>query len=148
MRFLTQYSATPLRIPPSCHTLSSFWMASMSVMRAGFFDLTNGDVAETDRLDQAFALERSQRAHARGQRRSRIDDVQLIEVDRVHAERPTTALACRGEMLRPPVRLPAPFRPGDAALGRNRDPRSITRHDFSARAISRSLCPVSDSFQQ
>src|SRR5262245_1911205 len=43
------------------------------------FDVSDGHVAESDVLDEALALERRERADARGQGRSRIDRVQLIE---------------------------------------------------------------------
>ena len=74
-------------------------------------DLADGDVAQPDRLDQPRALQRRQRAHARRQRHARIDDVELVEIDRVDAEGAATALARRGRGVWPghraPIGLPA-----------------------------------------
>ena len=70
-------------------------------------------------------LQRRQRAHARRQRHARIDDVELVEIDRVDAEGAATALARRGQVLGPAVGLPAAVRPREAALGGHGEARAI-----------------------
>src|SRR5262245_1517926 len=46
-----------------------------------FFDLPDGDITETDCVNQAIALQRGERPDARREWRARIGRVQLIERD-------------------------------------------------------------------
>ena len=73
-------------------------------------DLADGDIAEADRLDAPVPLQRRQRADARRQRRSRIEGMELIEMDALDAERAAARVAGGGEVLRPAVGCPAPVR--------------------------------------
>ena len=59
----------------------------------GLLDLSDGHVAEADRLDEPVALQRVERADARRERSSRIGRVQLVEVNALDAERAPAGLA-------------------------------------------------------
>ena len=116
---------------------------------ARFLQLTQVDVAQTDRLDPAVALERVEGAHARGERHAWIGGVELIQRDPIDAECAATGLTGGRQMLRAAVRHPPAVRPGEAALRGDDHPRSVTGPGRPARArSSRSLCPTSLSFEQ
>ena len=117
----TQYSTTPPRsrvvVPHAQLDLHGGDLRDAPRL----FDLADGDVAQADRLDQAVALQRRERAHARRQRRARIGRVELIEIDALDAERSPAGLAGGGQMARAAVRHPAAARARQAALGRDDD---------------------------
>src|SRR5262245_35608626 len=60
---------------------------------SAFLQLSEGDVAEADCRDLALALQRPQRAHARGEGRARVGRVQLVEIDALDAQGTPAALA-------------------------------------------------------
>ena len=91
----------------------------------GFLDLADVDVAQSDAIDVAVALQRRQRADARGERRSRVRRVELVEVDALDAERPPARLAGLDQMARPSVRLPRAVRPRESALGGHTNARPV-----------------------
>ena len=132
----------------SCQRLSSACTDGDLRDPAGLLDLADGDVAQTDALDQPLALA-ARRARARSSR--------AASADRARA-------ADRGGCDRPPARAGsphtrrrgvAPARPGPScpavASGRLSSRRGCatgSRPRASARAISRSLCPDSACSQQ
>ena len=113
-----------------------------------FFDLADGDVGQADAGDQAIAFQRGEGPDARRQRRARIRHVQLIERDAIDAERTTASFArCRKCFARPSGSQRPSGRvmpPLVATVIRDRSPGQVD----SARAISRSLCPMSRSSRQ
>ena len=125
MPLARQYSATPLSMLSSFQMLSSTCTAAISVMRLRLFDLSDGHVAEPDRLDQAVALQRGQRADAGRERRARVGRMELIEMDAVDAERAPAGLARGGEMARASVGDPGAVRTRQAAFGRHPDARAV-----------------------
>ncbi len=92
---------------------------------AGLLDLADGDVAQADAFDQAVAFERGKRPDARGQRRSRVGCMQLVEREPIDAERTTTGAGRFREMTAAAVGDPLPIGPAQPALRGNDDDRSI-----------------------
>src|SRR5262249_12030417 len=82
-------------------------------------DLSNGDVAEADMLDQPIALERVQRAHARSERHTRIRRVQLIEIDAVHPKGAEAGLTRRRQVSGTAVGDPIALRSREPSLRRD-----------------------------
>ena len=97
----------------------------MSCELPGFLDLADLDVAQSDAIDVAVALQRRQRADAGGQRRPRVWRVELVEVDALDAERSPARLAGLDQMARPSVRLPRAVRPCESALGGHTNARPV-----------------------
>ncbi len=89
------------------------------------FDLADGDVAQTNAVDQPAAPQRVQRAHARRERHARIRRVQLIEVDSFDAQGDQARFARRGQRAGAAVGFPSPLGPGQAALGRDADAGTV-----------------------
>ena len=127
MPFARQYWTTPLRRPPSCQTLSSICTEAISVICRASSICADVDVAQTDLLDQAVASEGGQRADARGQRRSRIGRMELIQLDALDAERPAARFAGGTRCSCASVFDPVALRSGQAAFRRDDDARAISR---------------------
>ena len=117
---------TPFSMLVSCQRLSSICTAEISVMRLRLLDLTHVHVAEADALDEPFVPERVQRTHARGQRRTRIRRVKLIQMNALHAERTQACFARGTQMASLSVRHPLAIRSSQAAFRRNDDARAVT----------------------
>ena len=92
---------------------------------ARLFDLPDGHVAESDVRDQALILQRGERADARGERRSRIGRVKLIEIDPLDLERAKAGFAGGAKVACAPVGDPFAIGPGQPALRGDADARPI-----------------------
>ena len=106
---------------------------------AGFLDLSDRDVAQPHRLDQAAPRQRVQRANAGGQRHARIRRVKLVERNPLEPQRAQARFARRRQRPRPAVGFPSSAGPGQATLGGDTNLRRSPVQVASARAISRSL---------
>ena len=144
-----QYSATPFRRFSSCQTLSSTCTAAISAMRRASSIWPTLTLQSPIALDEPVALQRGERPHAGGERRARIGRVELIELDALDAERAPARFARgkRDDCARPsgthcPCGRVSP--PLVATTMRERSPLQVA----SARAISRSLWPTSQSSRQ
>ncbi len=117
--------------------------------RAGQLDLVDVGVADADADDLALGAQLLQRADRLRVRHRRVGPVELVEPDRLDAERPQRRLAGRPQVLRAAVQRPrAVRRPGVAALGGDDDGRGRRPTTRSARATSRSLWPTSSAPRQ
>ena len=105
---------------------------------AGLLDLADVHVAEADTLDEPVVPERSERTHARRERRPRVGRVKLVQMNTVHAERAQAGFARGAQMPAPSVRYPLALRSSQASFGAN--------HDAGAVAAPGGECPSDESF--
>src|SRR5205823_4729873 len=88
-------------------------------------DLTDVHVAEAHLADLSFVAERGERANAGLDRRTRIHDMQLIQVDHVDLERGPARIARGAKVLRATVGLPRSARTPEPTLGCDLNGRAI-----------------------
>ena len=106
-----------------------------------FVNLAHGHVGEADVRDLALGTQARELAHALGERHGGIRCVELVDVDPIDAQRSEAGLAGASQVAGRALRVQAPF-------GRSRPPLVATTigallRSRSARAMSRSLCPMS-----
>jgi hypothetical protein len=93
--------------------------------RSRDLDLAHCHVAKAEVTHLAFIAQTCERADTRFDRRFRIDDVELIEGDRVHPECASTRLACIAKILGAPIGDPCAIGSAHATLRRDGDARAI-----------------------
>jgi hypothetical protein len=90
-------------------------------------DLADGDVAESDLAHRTLLRERGERTHAGGDRRLRIDGMELIAIDRLDTQRATAGIARGTEMLRATIGDPLRPHATEPALGGDLDRGPVAR---------------------